>query len=384
MTSKLNEIGNVLANVDQAILTDVLYVGQVLPTVKDQKLGGNGHYPALVVNVIGKVAVPIVLVVNPAVVNAAQHTQAVALNVEPVTSLLAAQQLNQLNPPHHRQNQFRLVEIVFYFLYVYPTNVVTGPNGVKICENDAYKKAAQGGDKVISVVNPNNGKGIANQAVLDEFLACTRVLKDGGNTVLAYVSTEYGTRSETLVKGDIDKWITDFGTELINGFFLDETVSVYETDHIDKYTDYVSYIRQELGDSNAMVIGNAGQGARKNLLETAKMTSVVSYEHPFARMVTNPCLHYPQDSIWCGDAQHPQLDELIELSQQTDFPNSKLSALVYDTASASLNTALDRAVQSYFGLIFVTDAKLAENPWGRLPVYWDDLVDHAYFKKCSK
>ena len=54
--------------------------------------------------------------------------------------------------------------------------------------------------------------------------------------MLAYVSTVYGNRSEADVKGDIDKWITDFGTSLIDGFFLDETISVYEPDHIDKYT----------------------------------------------------------------------------------------------------------------------------------------------------
>ena len=47
--------------------------------------------------------------------------------------------------------------------------------------------------------------------------------------------------------------------------------------------------------------------------------------------------------------------------------------------SEKFNHAIEVAINSGTSLIYATDADLPENLWGRLPVYWDDLVGHEAF-----
>jgi len=47
----------------------------------------------------------------------------------------------------------------------------------------------------------------------------------------------------------MDKWINDFGYELLDGVFMDETMSVYEDPSLKQlYFDSISYIRNEFVD----------------------------------------------------------------------------------------------------------------------------------------
>ena len=47
----------------------------------------------------------------------------------------------------------------------------------------------------------------------------------------------------------MDKWINDFGYELLDGVFMDETMSVYEDPTLKQlYFDSISYIRNEFVD----------------------------------------------------------------------------------------------------------------------------------------
>ena len=45
-----------------------------------------------------------------------------------------------------------------------------------------------------------------------------------------------------------------------------------------------------------------------------------------------------------------------------------------------LDFALAAAINSNTGLIYVTDADMNENRWGRVPVYFDELVSHQTFQ----
>ena len=49
----------------------------------------------------------------------------------------------------------------------------------------------------------------------------------------------------------------------------------------------------------------------------------------------------------------------------------------------NLDYALTAATNSNTELIYVTDADTNENLWGRLPVYFDELVSHQTFQ-CSQ
>ena len=52
----------------------------------------------------------------------------------------------------------------------------------------------------------------------------------------------------------MDKWINDFGYELLDGVFMDETMSVYEDASLKQlYFDSIDYIRKELTDIRLLV-----------------------------------------------------------------------------------------------------------------------------------
>ena len=57
------------------------------------------------------------------------------------------------------------------------------------------------------------------------FRACFQELKDGGNTVIAYIYSQYGVRNLSDMENDVNKWIDDYGFDLIDGVFIDETMS---------------------------------------------------------------------------------------------------------------------------------------------------------------
>ena len=50
---------------------------------------------------------------------------------------------------------------------------------------------------------------------------------------------------------------------------------------------------------------------------------------------------------------------------------------------AKLDDALQAAVNSGTSMIYATDADTNENLWARLPVYFDQLVNHSTFD-CGK
>ena len=70
-------------------------------------------------------------------------------------------------------------------------------------------------------------------------------MKSSGNSVIAYVYTLYGQRPNGDIFRDVDKYFVDFGEALIDGFFLDETMSIWQPEFIQKYKEISDYIKTE-------------------------------------------------------------------------------------------------------------------------------------------
>jgi len=267
-------------------------------------------------------------------------------------------------------------------LYVWPAGGTTTQ-----CGNAAYQQAALGGDKVVSIVNVANGEGSNDAWEQSMFRACFDELKSGGNTVIAYIYSQYGERSLAAMETDLDKWIDDFGFDLIDGVFIDETMSVYEDQsRLQRYTDALAMIRAKFatGGKTPFIVGNSGQVAPRELVDA--FDSIVTYEQPqsnYLHVNSGGCIvcsgGNSENTLYCGMDFHPVLEQQsADLADGTLSP-SKLASLTYGVPSEKLNHAIEVAVNSGTSLIYATDADLPENLWGRLPVYWDDLVGHEAF-----
>ncbi|MFZ8785400.1 spherulation-specific family 4 protein [Thermocrinis sp.] len=99
---------------------------------------------------------------------------------------------------------------------------------------------------VFVIVNVSNGPGGHTDP---NFLNAITKLKSRGFKVIGYVLTFYGSRSLEDVKNDMDKWLNFYGSERIDGFFIDEVVENY---------DYYREVFQHARSRNKLVILNPG------------------------------------------------------------------------------------------------------------------------------
>ena len=80
----------------------------------------------------------------------------------------------------------------------------------------------------------------------------------------------------------MDKWINDFGYELLDGVFMDETMSVYEDPTLKQlYFDSISYIRNEFVDidrPNKVLILLSFRETRKFLTKELNSQKVVKMD----------------------------------------------------------------------------------------------------------
>jgi hypothetical protein len=102
---------------------------------------------------------------------------------------------------------------------------------------------------VYVIINPSSGPGDAADA---NYLNAINKLKVKGFYVVGYVYTNRGNRNSEDVKNDINKWLSLYGTDKIDGFFIDEV-----SNNIKKYSYYNS-IYTYVNSKGKLVILNPG------------------------------------------------------------------------------------------------------------------------------
>ena len=111
----------------------------------------------------------------------------------------------------------------------------------------------------------------------------------------------------------MDKWINDYGYELLDGVFMDETMSVYENQSLKQlYFDSIEYIRNKfsVGGKNALIVGNAGQAAPIDLIQA--FDSIVIFEQPMRNFDLETCPKYDINTVYCGMSEHPELTSMLQ------------------------------------------------------------------------
>jgi len=206
---------------------------------------------------------------------------------------------------------------------------------------------------VTAILNPNNG--VFTRAN-PEFTAAARSFVQSGGKLLGYVYTSYGSRSIIKVKGNIDKYLSLYGTGVVSGFFIDEMSSA--PGRLAYYRQLFDYIKSK--GATLRVVGNPG--TVPDAAYAAVADTLVTFEN--------------------RQASFADYDPRATGGWLYQLANSRQNALVHDAANCAAMQASVRAAATArmnSGVIYVTDDTFDPdtqegNPWDTLPAYWTQLL----------
>ena len=228
--------------------------------------------------------------------------------------------------------------------YFYPGT--GGPGGV----GDGWGTMATAASQIplTAVFNPNSGP-LPGPADPNYINAITN-LEAAGGTVIAYVHTSYGGQPLATVEGEINTYISQYGS-LVKGFFVDEMSN--SVGQVAYYHSLYSYIKGL--DPSYQVIGNPGAPTIPNYLSPATQgaDAVITYENDDASAPYTSTTPAPWTSA---------------------FPASDFISIIYNQPSAAaMMIDVDYAAANHVGTVYVTD-QTTPNPYSQLPSYWDQEV----------
>lgn len=182
------------------------------------------------------------------------------------------------------------------------------------------------------IMNPNSGPGNSKNT---DYVNAIHQLQQAGISVLGYVHTSYGNRSQTTVKNEISKWVNWYHPD---GIFLDE-MGLNHT----YYTSITSYAK---GLGIQYVVGNPGTNI--NVSAGNDVDSVNIFEDSYL-----PTLSTFQNWYNAYSPYH-------------------ISLLAYSITPMPTTFITDAS--QHFGWIYITDDGADGNPWDELATYFANLV----------
>jgi hypothetical protein len=170
---------------------------------------------------------------------------------------------------------------------------------------------------VFVIVNVSNGPGVNTDP---NFLNAIITLKSRGFKVIGYVWTSYGGRSLEDVKNDMDKWLNFYGSERIDGFFIDEVVENY---------DYYREVFQHARSRNKLVVLNPGTNMDVSFFAIAD--KIVVFEHSLTRF------------------------ENFRYANYTGLDPKRVCTIVYETPQDKVSYVENKAKQNNSGCLYIHD-----------------------------
>jgi serine/threonine protein kinase len=217
--------------------------------------------------------------------------------------------------------------------YIYPT-------GEGLAEWYRLIDSAGAAGTVI-IANPASGPGPKADPNYEKVIERAR---DKKVVVLGYVSTKYGTRPLRLVKDEVDRWLRFYPG--VQGIFFDEQASA--ADQAIYYAALYEYVRKDRGLS--LSVGNPGA------------------------LCAEEYLSRPAADVACLVETNKDLSAYRRPPWATRYPAERFAALLSKIETAErMQQALREMKAAHIGYCYVTDGK-GDNPWGRLPTYWDQEV----------
>ena len=205
--------------------------------------------------------------------------------------------------------------------------------------------------KITAILNPENGNFTKENS---QFTAAINAFKAQGGRVVGYVMTDYGNRSMSAVKANVDNYLRLYPG--VSGFFLDEMAA--KSGQLAFYREVYQYIKSK--DSGLQVMGNPG-----------------AYPDPAYAGIT--------DALVTFEGLETDYRQINPQSQNTwvyDKPTTAQAMLVHNAPTcAIMQSALKTAdlPRTHTGLAYVTSLEYdprsgVGNPWASLPSYWTQLL----------
>ena len=187
----------------------------------------------------------------------------------------------------------------------------------------------------VMVMNPASGPGVIQDPNYANAIDNSQA---AGIKVIGYVHTSYSARDINVVKSEIDLYKTWYG---VDGIFLDQVSS--SGANLAYYQELADYIRATSGTYVAL---NPGTIPDEGYISIGDTTIIFEGTYITYKSWTAP-------------------------SWVNNYAASKMTSLVYDTASVKdMNSAIRKSTKIKTGNVYITKDVLP-NPWDTLPSYWN-------------
>jgi hypothetical protein len=198
---------------------------------------------------------------------------------------------------------------------------------------------------ITAIMNPGNGPGTF---VDSNYTAAVNSLRAAGGRVIGYVYSSYGTRTLSVVLADVDRYDSLYN---VDGIFVDEMANTGPAEKLNYYKAIRDHVKAI--DPAWEVMGNPGTNTIEQYLNWPTADRLMVFE--------NVGSAYPGHDISTWNLNHDR---------------SRFVHLVHtETSVANMHAHLERALTTHHaGGIYITD-DVMNNPWDRLPAYWDELVE---------
>lgn len=207
-----------------------------------------------------------------------------------------------------------------------------------------WDRLLEAADKVpiTAIINPASGPG---KKADDNYVKLIERARKTKITLIGYVSTSYGKRALDDVKADVDLWLQLYPGS-VRGIFFDEQAS--GADKVDYYASLRTHVREKA--KLGLVVSNPG-----TICDEAYFTK-------------------PATDTACLFEGPKRFDSLVFPKWLLPLPAERTAVLSYKIASVDeLRDLVALAAKRKVGYLYVTDAA-GDNPWDRLPKYWDEEV----------
>ncbi|BBM99709.1 hypothetical protein MPTK1_1g23210 [Marchantia polymorpha subsp. ruderalis] len=233
--------------------------------------------------------------------------------------------------------------------YVYPCSITT--------PSCAWYSFSNGADIVI--INPNSGPGTTANSDYVNLISAIRASTDTFiTTILGYVATTYGAKSQAAVNAETDLYNSLYK---VDGIFFDEAST--DCTKTSYYSNIVSHVQDTTMSPTGQdyTILNWGTNGPECFLQTTSG-------------------NVPADNFVTFENSHASYASYAPLAYMANYAPARFYHIVYNVTQANLISTMTKSKQSRAGRVYVTNDDLP-NPYDTAPTpftsYWEAEVDKA-------